>query len=87
MIERDYNLKPTKPCMDGEPRYEDHAYQVGTRKTVGLTITMFVRLLIGLCLLALMGTLMVATMFGSFTCPEKRQPDVHTLRTPWQRSA
>jgi hypothetical protein len=28
---------------------------------------MFVRLLIGLCLLALMGTLMVATMFGSFT--------------------
>lgn len=24
MIERDYNLKPVKPCMDGEPRYEDH---------------------------------------------------------------
>ncbi len=24
MIERDYNLQPTKPCMDGEPRYEDH---------------------------------------------------------------
>ncbi len=24
MIERDYNLRPIKPCMDGEPRYEDH---------------------------------------------------------------
>ncbi len=24
MVERDYNLQPTKPCMDGEPRYEDH---------------------------------------------------------------
>ncbi|MGQ9728878.1 MAG: glycoside hydrolase family 140 protein [Candidatus Fervidibacter sp.] len=23
MIERDYNLKPVKPCMDGEPRYEN----------------------------------------------------------------
>lgn len=24
IIERDYNLKPVKPCFDGEPRYEDH---------------------------------------------------------------
>lgn len=24
MIERDYDRTPTKPCMDGEPRYEDH---------------------------------------------------------------
>ncbi len=24
MVERDYNRTPTKPCMDGEPRYEDH---------------------------------------------------------------
>ncbi len=24
MIVRDYNLKPIKPCFDGEPRYEDH---------------------------------------------------------------
>jgi hypothetical protein len=24
MITQDYNLKPTKPCMDAEPRYEDH---------------------------------------------------------------
>lgn len=24
MIERDYSLKPVKPCMDGEPNYEDH---------------------------------------------------------------
>jgi hypothetical protein len=24
MISKDYNLKPTKPCMDAEPRYEDH---------------------------------------------------------------
>lgn len=24
MIGRDYNLEPVKPCMDGEPRYEDH---------------------------------------------------------------
>lgn len=24
MIERDYNLRPVKPCLDGEPRYEDH---------------------------------------------------------------
>lgn len=23
-IVRDYNLKPVKPCLDGEPRYEDH---------------------------------------------------------------
>jgi|WetSurMetagenome_2_1015567.scaffolds.fasta_scaffold05887_4 hypothetical protein len=23
-IVRDYNLKPIKPCLDGEPRYEDH---------------------------------------------------------------
>ncbi len=23
-ITRDYNRKPTKPCLDGEPRYEDH---------------------------------------------------------------
>ena len=23
-IIHDFNLKPTKPCMDGEPRYEDH---------------------------------------------------------------
>jgi len=66
MIERDYNLKPTKPCMDGEPRYEDHPINWDPKK-VGSTITMSVRLLIGLCLLALMGTLMVATMFGSFT--------------------
>ena len=25
IIENDYVLLPTKPCMDGEPRYEDHA--------------------------------------------------------------
>lgn len=24
MIERDYNLRPVKPTIDGEPRYEDH---------------------------------------------------------------
>ncbi|MBM3497928.1 MAG: DUF4038 domain-containing protein, partial [Armatimonadetes bacterium] len=24
MIEHDYALAPTKPCLDGEPRYEDH---------------------------------------------------------------
>ncbi len=24
MIESDYNLKPSKPCLDGEARYEDH---------------------------------------------------------------
>lgn len=24
IIVRDYNLKPAKPCFDGEPRYEDH---------------------------------------------------------------
>ncbi len=24
MIEQDYELEPTKPCLDGEPRYEDH---------------------------------------------------------------
>jgi hypothetical protein len=24
IIVRDYNLKPEKPCFDGEPRYEDH---------------------------------------------------------------
>ncbi len=24
MIARDYAIKPVKPCMDGEPRYEDH---------------------------------------------------------------
>jgi len=24
IITRDYDLKPTKPCLDGEPRYEDH---------------------------------------------------------------
>lgn len=24
LIVRDYNLKPVKPCYDGEPRYEDH---------------------------------------------------------------
>ncbi len=24
LIEHDYNLRPVKPCMDGEPRYEDH---------------------------------------------------------------
>jgi Protein of unknown function (DUF4038)/Putative collagen-binding domain of a collagenase len=24
IIVRDYNLKPVKPCFDGEPRYEDH---------------------------------------------------------------
>jgi hypothetical protein len=24
-VERDYNLTPAKPTMDGEPRYEDHA--------------------------------------------------------------
>lgn len=24
IIARDYNLKPEKPCFDGEPRYEDH---------------------------------------------------------------
>ncbi|GIV17065.1 MAG: hypothetical protein KatS3mg022_2500 [Armatimonadota bacterium] len=24
MIERDYRLEPVKPCMDGEPNYEDH---------------------------------------------------------------
>ncbi|HET6384475.1 MAG TPA: glycoside hydrolase family 140 protein [Armatimonadota bacterium] len=23
-IERDYHLEPVKPCVDGEPRYEDH---------------------------------------------------------------
>jgi len=25
LVERDYNLTPTKPTMDAEPRYEDHA--------------------------------------------------------------
>jgi len=24
LVVRDYNLKPVKPCFDGEPRYEDH---------------------------------------------------------------
>lgn len=24
IIVNDYNLRPTKPCIDGEPRYEDH---------------------------------------------------------------
>lgn len=24
LIVRDYNLNPVKPCLDGEPRYEDH---------------------------------------------------------------
>jgi hypothetical protein len=24
MVSKDYNRKPVKPCMDGEPRYEDH---------------------------------------------------------------
>lgn len=24
IVVRDYNLKPVKPCFDGEPRYEDH---------------------------------------------------------------
>ena len=24
IIDRDYKLTPTKPCLDGEPRYEDH---------------------------------------------------------------
>ena len=24
LVIRDYNLVPTKPCFDGEPRYEDH---------------------------------------------------------------
>ena len=24
IVQRDYNLLPTKPCIDGEPRYEDH---------------------------------------------------------------
>lgn len=24
VVERDYNLRPVKPCLDGEPRYEDH---------------------------------------------------------------
>jgi hypothetical protein len=24
LIVHDYNLKPVKPCLDGEPRYEDH---------------------------------------------------------------
>ncbi len=24
IVVRDYNLKPAKPCFDGEPRYEDH---------------------------------------------------------------
>jgi hypothetical protein len=25
IVARDYALQPTKPCLDGEPRYEDHA--------------------------------------------------------------
>ncbi len=25
MVSRDYNLTPIKPCIDGEPNYEDHA--------------------------------------------------------------
>jgi len=25
IVQRDYNLLPAKPCLDGEPRYEDHA--------------------------------------------------------------
>jgi hypothetical protein len=24
IVSRDYSLEPTKPCLDGEPRYEDH---------------------------------------------------------------
>jgi Protein of unknown function (DUF4038)/Putative collagen-binding domain of a collagenase len=24
MVSRDYHLEPAKPCLDGEPRYEDH---------------------------------------------------------------
>ena len=25
LVDRDYQLPPNKPCLDGEPRYEDHA--------------------------------------------------------------
>lgn len=25
IVDRDYNLMPIKPCLDGEPRYEDHS--------------------------------------------------------------
>jgi len=28
MIEHDYNLQPTKPCLDGEPQYEDIPVQL-----------------------------------------------------------
>ena len=27
MVHADYNREPVKPCMDGEPNYEDHAIQ------------------------------------------------------------
>jgi len=30
MIENDYNMFPIKPCMDGEPRYEDHPTENNT---------------------------------------------------------
>ena len=29
MVTADYNRKPVKPCMDGEPRYEDHHVRGG----------------------------------------------------------
>jgi hypothetical protein len=84
MIERDYNLKPTKPCMDGEPRYEDHPINWDPKS--GWFNDYDVRQAAYWALLAgAHGHTYGCHDVWQFYDPEKRQPISHA-RTPWQKA-
>jgi hypothetical protein len=84
MIERDYNLKPTKPCMDGEPRYEDHPINWDPKN--GWFNDYDVRQAAYWALLAgAHGHTYGCHDVWQFYDPEKRQPISHA-RTPWQKA-
>lgn len=84
MIERDYRLQPVKPCMDGEPNYEDHPINWDPKN--GWFSDHDVRRAAYWALLAgahghTYGCHDIWQMFD----PQKRQPVAHA-RTPWKEA-
>ncbi len=84
MIERDYNLQPIKPCMDGEPRYEDHPINWNPQN--GWFTDYDVRQAAYWALLAgAHGHTYGCHDIWQFYDPDKHPPISHA-RTPWQKA-
>ncbi|MCS7191410.1 MAG: glycoside hydrolase family 140 protein [Armatimonadetes bacterium] len=84
MIERDYNLKPIKPCMDGEPRYEEHP--INWEPKNGWFNDYDVRQAAYWALLAgAHGHTYGCHEIWQFYDPERQKPISHA-RTPWQKA-